>query len=214
MTSADVIRARSHRVQRDRRRRPAKSALASGSGAASGQDHSGNGRILFGSRVDVPPGGIRFAWRPSLRAAGWQRLHRSGRAEIRRGLALGGLSLALAGAPTAKLAELLARVLPLVPLASSEIPAGTQVVAQLPVRVSSRAGGPLAIDAKLTRDGAAPQSLDAPAPDVKPFAAAGGSVYTVALPANLGVGNYRLVVEAALGREKASREVRFRVVGG
>ena len=104
-------------------------------------------------------------------------------------------------------------MLPLVPLASSELPAGTQVVAQLPLRVSSRATGPLTIAAKLTRDGAAPQSLDAPAPDVKPFAAAGGSVYTVALPANLGVGNYRLVVEAALGREKATREVRFRVVG-
>ena len=89
-----------------------------------------------------------------------------------------------------------------------------QVVAQLPLRVSSRATGPLTIDATLTRDGAAPQSLEAPAPDVKPFAAAGGSVYTVALPANLGVGTYRLVVEAALGREKATREVRFRVVEG
>jgi hypothetical protein len=28
------------------------------------------------------------------------------------------------------------------------------------------------------------------------------------------VGNYRLFVEAALGREKATREVRFKVVGG
>ena len=83
-----------------------------------------------------------------------------------------------------------------------------------PIRVSSRASGPLTIDAKLARGGGAPQSLDAPAPDVKPFAAAGGSVYTVTLPPSLEVGDYRLVVETALGREKATREVRFKVVGG
>ena len=68
--------------------------------------------------------------------------------------------------------------------------------------------------AQLVRGSGAPQSLDAPAPDIRAFAAARGSVYTVTLPPNLGAGDYRLVVETALGREKATREVRFKVVGG
>ena len=144
-----------------------------------GENQRGNRRIHFGSRVDVPPG--RYQIRLAAVAA-------SGEIgsvftevvvpDFGDALALGGLSLASPAAPTAKLAELLASVLPLVPLASPEIPAGTQVVAQLPIRVSSRASGPLTIDAKLARGSAAPQSIDAPAPDVKPFAAAGGSVYT------------------------------------
>ena len=216
MTAADAIRARTIdfslvAVGTDGKIR-ARQRFQSSFSAKSGD---GKRRILFGSRVDVPPG------RYQIRLAAVSASGEIGSVftevqvpDFGAALALGGLSLASPAAPTAKLAELLAGVLPLVPLASSELPAGTQVVAQLPLRVSSRATGPLTIAAKLTRDGAAPQSLDAPAPDVKPFAAAGGSVYTVALPANLGVGNYRLVVEAALGREKATREVRFRVVGG
>jgi hypothetical protein len=87
-------------------------------------------------------------------------------------------------------------------------------VAQLPIRISSRASGPLAVAAKLARGGASPQSIESPAPDLKVFSASAGAVYTIALPANLEAGEYRLVVEATLGREKASREMRFRVVGG
>ena len=216
MTAADAIRARTIdfslvAVGTDGKIR-ARQRFQSSFSAKSGD---GKRRILFGSRVDVPPG------RYQIRLAAVSASGEIGSVftevqvpDFAAALALGGLSLASPAAPSDKLAELLAGVLPLVPLASSELPAGTQVVAQLPLRVSSRATGPLTIAAKLTRDGAAPQSLDAPAPDVKPFTAAGGSVYTVALPANLGVGTYRLVVEAALGREKATREVRFKVVGG
>ena len=69
-------------------------------------------------------------------------------------------------------------------------------------------------EAKLARGSAAPQSIQTPAPDVKAFAAAAGSVYTIALPPNLEPGEYRLMVETTLGREKASREMTFRVVGG
>jgi len=216
MTAADAIRARTVdfslvAVGTDGKIR-ARQRFRSSFSAKSGD---GKRRILFGSRVDVPPG--RYQIRLGAVSASGEIGSVFTEVQVPdfgAALALGGLSLASPAAPTAKLAELLASVLPLVPLASSEIPAGTQVVAQLPIRVSSRATGPLTIAAKLTRDGAAPQSLDAPAPDVKPFAAAGGSVYTVALPANLGVGNYRLVVETTLGREKATREVRFKVVGG
>jgi hypothetical protein len=113
-----------------------------------------------------------------------------------------------------KLAELLANVLPLVPLASPELRAGDQVVAQLPIRVSSRASGPFAVGAKLARGGRSPQSIESPAPDLKAFAAPAGAVYTIALPANLDAGEYRLIVETTLGREKASREITFRVVRG
>jgi VWFA-related protein len=216
MTSADAVRAGAIdfslvAVDSDgkvRTRQRFRSSFSAKSG-------NGNRRLHFGSRVDVPPG--RYQIRLAAVAA-------SGEIgsvftevvvpDFGDALALGGLSLASPAAPTMKFAELLANVMPLVPLASSELPAGTQFVAQLPIRVSSRASGPLTIGAKLARDGAAPQSLDAPATDVKPFTAAGGSVYTVTLPANLETGNYRLVVETALGREKATREVRFRVVGG
>ena len=180
----------------------------------SARTSNGNRRIHFGSRVDVPPG------RYQLRLAAVAASGEIGSVftevivpDFGAVLALGGLSLASPTAPTGKLAELLANVLPLVPLASPEFPAGAQVVAQLPIRVSSRAGGPLAIETKLARGSAAPQSLDTAAPDVKPFAAAAGSVYTVTLPGNLEAGDYRLVVEVSLGRDKASREVRFKVVG-
>ena len=180
----------------------------------SGRTVTGSRKIHFGSRVDVPPG------RYQLRLAAVAASGEIGSVftevvvpDFGATLALGGLSLASPTAPTAKVAELLANVLPLVPLASPELPAGTQVVAQLPLRVGSRAGGPLAIDAKLARGTAAPQSIDSGTPDVKRFASAGGSVYTVTLPADLEAGDYRLVVETTLGREKASREVGFKVVG-
>ena len=179
-----------------------------------GKGNTPGGSIRLGSRVDVPAG------RYQIRLAAVGADHEIGSVytevvvpDFGATLALGGLSLASPAATTTKLAELLAGVLPLVPLASPQIRTGTQVVAQLPIRVSSRASGPLAIEAKLTHGSAAPQSIDARSPDVPPFASAGGSVYTVTLPANLEAGDYRLVVETTLGRDKAAREVRFKVVG-
>ena len=175
---------------------------------------SGNRRIHFGSRVDVPPG------RYQLRLAAVAASGEIGSVftevivpDFGAALALGGLSLGSPAAPTVKLAELLANVLPLVPLASPEFPAGTQVVAQLPIRVGSRASGPLAIDAKLARGSDGAQSIDARSPDVKPFASAGGSVYTCHSAGQSGGGRLPARCRDALGREKASREVRFKVVG-
>ena len=108
----------------------------------SARTSSGNRRIHFGSRVDVPPG--RYQLRLAAVAASGEIgsvLTEVIVPDFGAALALGGLSLALPTAPTAKLAELLTNVLPLVPLASPEFPAGAQVVAQLPIRVSSRAAG-------------------------------------------------------------------------
>ena len=170
-------------------------------------------RVHFGSRVDVPPG--RYQIRLAAVAA-------SGEIgsvftevvvpDFGDDLALGGLSLGSPSVPTGKYAELLANVLPLVPLPTAQFPATRAVVAQLPVRVKSGAKGPFTITARLARDTGAPQSLDSRTPDVQPFTAAGGSIYTVTLPANLQAGTYRLVVEMALGREKTRREVVFSVV--
>ena len=216
MTAADAIRARTidfSLVAVDSNgkistRQRFKSSFASNSGDSSR-------RIHFGSRVDVAPG------RYQIRLAAVSASGEIGSVftevqvpDFGAALALGGLSLASAAAPTAKLAELLASVLPLVPLASPELRAGDQVVAQLPIRVSSRASGPFAVAAKLARGGTSPQSIESPAPDLKAFAAPAGAVYTIALPANLDAGEYRLIVETTLGREKASREMTFRVVGG
>jgi VWFA-related protein len=216
MTAADAIRARTidfSLVAVDTNgkistRQRFKSSFTSMSG-------DGSRRIHFGSRVDVAPG------RYQIRLAAVSASGEIGSVftevqvpDFGAALALGGLSLASPAAPTAKLAELLANVLPLVPLASPDVRAGAQVVAQLPIRVSSRANGPLIIEAKLARGGAAPQSIHTPPADVKAFAAAAGSVYTIALPLNLEPGEYRLMVETTLGREKASREMTFRVVGG
>jgi hypothetical protein len=216
MTAADAIRARTIDFSlvavgtdgKIRTRQRFQSSFTAKSG-------TGNRRLHFGSRVDVPPG------RYQIRLAAVSASGEIGSVftevqvpDFGATLALGGLSLASPAAPTAKLAELLADVLPLVPLALPELRGGDQVVAQLPIRVSSRTNGPLTIDAKLARGRAAAQSIEAPAPDVKTFAAAAGSVYTIVLPPNLEAGEYRLVVEATLGREKASREMTFRVVGG
>jgi VWFA-related protein len=215
MTAADAIRARAIDFSlvaigadgKVRTRQRFKSSFSSNSGNASR-------RIHFGSRVDVPSG------RYQVRLAAVSASGEIGSVftevqvpDFNATLALGGLSLASPAAPTARLAELLANVLPLVPLASPELRAGDQVVAQLPIRVSNRSSGPLAIEATLARSGASAKAIETPAPDVKTFAGAAGSVYTIALPANLEAGEYRLVVETTLGREKASREMTFRVVG-
>ena len=181
----------------------------------SARTSNGNRRIHFGSRVDVPPG--RYQIRLAAVAA-------SGEIgsvftevvvpDFGDALALGGLSLASPAAPTVKLAELLAGVLPLVPLASPEFPAGTQVVAQLPIRVSSRAGGTTRHRREAgARYGGTPVNRFARRPTSSRSRRPGARSTAVTLPANLEAGDYRLVVETTLGREKASREVRFKVVG-
>jgi hypothetical protein len=176
-----------------------------------GKANTPGGWIRLGSRVDVPAG--RYQIR--LAAVGGDREIGSVFTEVvvpdfTDRLALGGLSLAVPSASTANLAELLTNVLPLVPLATAEIPAGMPIVVQLPIRVSN-GDGALTIEARLTRGEGAGQSIGSATPQATDYAAPGGRVYSVALPANLEPGSYRLAVETVLGKERQSRELRFRV---
>ena len=167
------------------------------------------GWARLGSRVDVPPG--RYQIR--LAAAGASGPGGSVFTEVlvpdfTDDLALGGLSLATPAATTARLAELLAGVVPLVPLGLREFHAGAPLVAQLPIRASPRSGA-IRVEARLTRGGAAvPLESTPPASD---YSGPSGAVYQQALPA-LEPGDYRLTVEATAGRERAMREVAFRIL--
>ena len=181
------------------------------SSKVTGKGTTPGGWIRLGSRVDVPAG------RYQIRLAAVGADHEIGSVftevvvpDFTDRLALGGLSLAVSTASTAKLAELLTNVLPLVPLATAEIPAGMPIVVQLPIRVS-KDDGALTIAASLTRGEGAGQSIGSATPQSTDYAGPGGRVYSVALPTNLEPGSYRLVVEAVLGKERQSRELSFRV---
>ena len=169
------------------------------------------GWARLGSRIDVPPG--RYQIR--LAAAGASGPGGSVFTEVvvpdfTDDLALGGLSLATPAATTARLAELLAGVVPLVPLGLREFQAGAPLVAQLPLRASPKSGA-VRLEARLTRGGAA-VPLE-PTPPASDFSGPSGAVYQQALPPALEPGEYRLTVEATAGRARATREVAFRIVG-
>jgi len=181
------------------------------SGKFTGKGNTPGGWVRLGSRVDVAEG--RYLIR--LAAVGADREIGSVFTEVvvpdfTDRLALGGLSLAVSSASTAKLAELLTNVLPLMPLATTEIPAGMEVVAQLPIRVN-RGEGAVSIATSLKRGDGAAQSIGSATPQASDYAVPGGRVYSVPLPARLEPGSYRLNVEAVLGKERQSRELAFTV---
>jgi hypothetical protein len=128
-------------------------------------------------------------------------------------LALGGLSLGLAGAATAGRSPAMADVLPYIPLATRDFGRGAAVVAQLPLRWAAKGSGLVAVTATLVpANGGAPVQLEKaslPAPQYEQVA---GQVYRVAIPQNLAPGAYRLAVEAVMGQKRAAREVNFRIV--
>lgn len=175
---------------------------------AKGKTPTGWARL--GSRVDVPPG--RYQIR--VAAAGANGPGGSVFTEVvvpnfNDDLALGGLSLATPSATTARLADLLAGVMPLLPLGLREFHAGAPLVAQLPLRASPRSGA-VRLEARLTRGGASiPLEATPPSPD---FSGPSGAVYHQALPPDLEAGDYRLTVEASSGRDRATREVVFRIL--
>ena len=168
------------------------------------------GWIRLGSRVDVPEGKYQIR----LAAAGSDGTLGSVFTDVvvpdfGDDLVLGGLSLGSATSTTARLAELLAGVLPLVPLASPEFTSGAQLVAQVPVRVRSRNPGPLMVTATLRRANEPARTLDTSASVANEYATPQGKVFSVPLPADLEAGSYRLAIEAARGRDRARRENRF-----
>ena len=125
-------------------------------------------------------------------------------------LALGGLSLGSPALPTAKRAEPLARVLPLVPLATREFSGTSQIVAQLPVRAAARAQAPITIDARLS----ARMATTVPCRRQRRrrgIHRAGRRRLPGAAAADAGAGVYRLVIDASLGRDRATREIAFRI---
>jgi hypothetical protein len=169
------------------------------------------GWVHFGSRVDVPAG----SYQVRLAAVAADGEIGSVFTEVivpdfGERLALGGLSLASASASSARLAELLANVMPLVPLARREVSSAAQIVAQLPIRVSD-AAAPLNITATVQRGKDAARPLDAPAAEAKDYAAPGGRIFSIPIPTGLEPGSYRLVVQASTGRARASREIGFTV---
>ena len=170
------------------------------------------GWIRLGSRVDVPQGTYQLR----LAAAGGDGTLGSVFTDVTvpdfsDDLVLGGLSLGATTGTTQRLAELLTGLLPLVPLASPAFTSATQVAAQLPVRIRNRGASQLTIRATLQRGDEAARPLDAPAAETNAYAGPQGKVFSVALPANLAAGSYRLAVEATRGRERARREISFSV---
>jgi hypothetical protein len=171
------------------------------------------GWARLGSRVDVPPG--RYQIR--LAAVGGNGTGGSVFTEVTvpkftNDLAIGGLSLGSPALRTEQRAEAIASVLPLVPLPTLEFPAATQLVAQLPIRATANGDAAINIETRLLRNDRDPTVLRAPAAAQVGFTGPGGAVYQVPLPPNLDAGAYRLIVDVASGRDRATREVSFRVL--
>ena len=170
------------------------------------------GWTRLGSRVDVPPG--RYQIRVAAVGAdgpGGSVFTEVVVPKFTDDLAVGGLSLGSPALTTARLAEPLAHVLPLVPLATREFSGTSQIVAQLPVRAASGAQTPIRFDARLRREDGTSVALPASAATQGDLTAPAGAVHQVPLPPTLEPGVYRLVIEASLGPNRATRELAFRI---
>jgi hypothetical protein len=171
------------------------------------------GWTRLGSRVDVAPGKYQIR----LAAVGAKGPGGSVFTEVTvpkftDDLALGGLSLGTPMLSSDRLAELIAPVLPLVPLPARDFPAGVPLVAQLPIRAKANEDGAIKIEARLSRNGGDAAVLPASTASQVGFTGPAGAVYQVALPSSLEPGTYRLTVGVASGNDKANRELSFRIV--
>jgi hypothetical protein len=102
--------------------------------------------------------------------------------------------------------------LPFIPAATRELQAGARLVAQLPIRASSKALGTVTITSTLVPASGAPVQLDTSAGPAADYGGEAGGVYQVPVPATLAPGSYRLSIEAGLGRAHAVRETSFTIV--
>jgi hypothetical protein len=127
-------------------------------------------------------------------------------------LALGGLSSVAPGTVSSANKERSSSVVELAPLAARDVLEHTTAAAQLPIRVARKAAtAPLSITATLvSADGKTVQVDHAPRADTD-YATPAGDACRIAIP-GLATGDYRLVVEATLGRARKTREMSFRVV--
>lgn len=164
-----------------------------------------------GSRIDVPPG--RYHIR--VAAVGADATQGSVFTEVSvpkfdTELGVGGLSLGAPSAVPVTGTDRLRGVLALVPIAASEIGRGIALAAQLPIRVSSKAGSnPLTITATLVRASGATLTLDRTSAAGRDYSGPAGKVYRVNLPDALDAGRYRLIVEATLNRTEVVRDIEF-----
>jgi VWFA-related protein len=125
-------------------------------------------------------------------------------------LAVGGLSLVSTTPGVAANPKHMADVVPLSPLADREVPAG-RTIAEVPIRVGSRASGPLSVTTTLVRPDGGSAVLGKPPPVATEFTKPSGHVYRIELPSDLAPGTHRLVVDAAAGGSRVTRELVFRV---
>ena len=101
------------------------------------------------------------------------------------------------------------------PLASRDLPAHTPLAAHLPIRVAGkRAATSLTITATLEKAEGETLRLEHTPRAVSDYAKPAGGVCRIAFPPGLAVGSYRLVVDVASERARATREMTFRIVAG
>ena len=167
-----------------------------------------------GSRIDVPPGEYQIR----VAAIGADKSEGSVFLDVAvprfdAELGVGGLSLGASSSIAVTEADRLRGVLPLIPLATNELAPGGGVIAQLPIRVASKAAtSSMTITATLYGPDGRTATLDRRAGDARAYAGIAGKVYQIALPPSLTAGRYRLVVESALGRTTVAREITFFVL--
>jgi hypothetical protein len=167
-----------------------------------------------GSRIDLPHGQYQIR----VAAAGADQSSGSVFTEVsvpnfNAALGVGGLSLGAHTAIPIPDADRLRGVLALIPFATNEIARGTSVAAQLPIRVSAKSAAiPLTITATLAHPDGMTHQLETTQGAARDYARAGGKVYRIALPPELTVGRYRLVIETTLGGTTIIREIPFFVL--
>ncbi|MEP6592855.1 MAG: VWA domain-containing protein [Acidobacteriota bacterium] len=126
-------------------------------------------------------------------------------------LSLGGLSLGFAAAPTTGPGQAIGDLLPLIPMATGDLRADAQFIAQIPIRVGPKATGPLTVTAMLLPSDGAPAQLAASSSPAADYAGVSGGVYQVSIPGTLPAGSYRLSIGVVLGRSRASRDMPFTI---
>lgn len=167
-----------------------------------------------GSRIDLAPGPYQIR----VAAAGGDSSQGSVFVDVSvpkfgTELGVGGLSFGAPSSSARTAGDRLRDVLPLIPMATNEIALGTEVSAQLPIRVSSKAASnPLTITATLVRADGTTVPLDRMQSPGRDYAGAAGKVYQVALPVALPAGDHRVTVESTLGRTTVARELGFSVL--
>ena len=174
---------------------------------------SPNGWARLRSHVEVPPG--RYQIRVAAVGADGRRGSVFTETDVPKfdtDLALGGLSFVAPGTSAAREQGRTSSVVELAPLATRDVLEHTAAAAELPIRVARKAAtASLSITVTLvSADGTTVQVDHAPRAAAN-YVTPAGDVCRIAIP-GLAAGDYRLVIDATLGRARKTREMTFRVV--